>query len=746
MKMAYNDPRTKRLLDSGEGAKARAAFFFHDRGSEIQKSFEGLLRSTLHQILRALPSLLSINVPIYQQIANDKGLWSVNELQRAFNEVIIQKTTKADICLFLDALDEYSGSHDAIAKFLNGIVNAQQGAHTRIKICFSSWPLQIFLDRFQDTAGFDLRKWTASDIEIVINSRMRTNTRMLQYLQSPAPKDRSLPSQFADEIASKAEGVFLWVRLVLDELLEAFTDGENWESLMERLTDLPTELEEYYQRILKRLPPRYHTETLVMFNVLQGVGGSGLSLHDFVQICGYAEKSRLSECAPCDSKSLRWTNEELLRLIRGRGGGLIEAIPQDPQKYRPWCPAVPRESPLIVQLIHQTVKSFIQKPSTLGLLSNARSTASNCELSLVVKYILALTFQFATARDGPAVQNSHQWAIHIFSHARNIERSSKSYADLYEECGNARIAWLFSNETWVKDRGHPPLESLLSFSVAAGLPILLKELLDRNRPSKQLQIPLLHLAVHEHLARTVASGQIIRVLLEHGADLHVLHNGLTPFQLLWKQKYGSDDYMHDCTLEFLKFGQDPNQMIKYREESRQNGQPGERQASALHRAANSGHHASIKLLLEYNAHVNSLDSEGRTPLDIACNREPGSIWIWIKIFLDRPYDTRSFRRVVEQLEAVPTLLDNGVKRAHRPQPRSSIAGEEDGDHGEYDSGEDEKRLPITEDALQALSKHGIHADRRILDLPWLQPDKPSRSSQVFSMLSSPFRSGWLSRS
>jgi hypothetical protein len=172
---------------------------------------------------------------------------------------------------------------------------------------------------------FELYKWTASDIEIVFDSTMRDNTRMLQYMQFSRAEDRVLPLRFADKIASKAKGIFLWVKLILDELLEAFTDGETLVSLIERLEDLPTELEEYYQWILKRLPRRYHTESLTMFKVLEGAGGP-LFLHDLVHMCGYAESRRLADCAPCDSNSLQWTNEELLRLIGSRTGGLIEAL------------------------------------------------------------------------------------------------------------------------------------------------------------------------------------------------------------------------------------------------------------------------------------------------------------------------------------------------------------------------------------------------------------------------------------
>jgi hypothetical protein len=60
--------------------------------------------------------------------------------------------------------------------------------------------------------------------------------------------------------------------------------------------------------------------------------------------------------------------------------------------------------------------------------------------------------------------------------------------------------------------------------------------------------------------------------------------------------------------------------------------------------------------------------------------------------------------------------------------------DEDDDYGRYnkEGWGDEKRYSITEDVLQARSRHGMDADQRLLDLPWLEPEKPSWSSKALS--------------
>lgn len=481
-----------------------------------------------------IPAVERLAVPIYQQIAKDKRPWSINELKRAFTEVLSQTSIKADICLFLDALDEYSGSHGSMANFLNQIVTTGNEAYTRIKICFSSRPLQIFLDKFPDAIGFDLPEWTAGDIELVIKSRMSDNTRMHQYIHSSAAKDRELALQFADRIASGALGVFLWVKLVLDELLDAFTHGERLVSLIHRIADLPTELDAYYERILNRLPSSYHVEALVMFKVLES--GLGVPfLHDFIHICDYAEPPRLATCTPCDPSSLEWTDEELLRRLRTRSGGLIEAIPQDPERDEPLCPYATEPPGLIVQFIHQTVKSFIQRPRILGLLSNAQSPEFCIGAFLRVKYVLALTFHYNSSNNARVLRLKNLWAEYLGNGTCSAEATSSTLcADIFEECGDAKISWLFDGEVRYRGSVFGPHEGLLSFAVATGTPCLLKELLDRNRPTKNLQVPLLHLAVHLRNSHPQSkSRETMQTLLEHGADLNVVYRGLTPFQALW---------------------------------------------------------------------------------------------------------------------------------------------------------------------------------------------------------------------
>ncbi len=253
----------------------------------------------MYQILEESRELLQPILPIRQEILRRlQPSWTEEDVQKAFQCILGQQVLRLDITLFLDALDEYNGNHEIIASFLHSIASAVDTSLTRFKICFSSRPLQIFLDRFWDVPSFDIHEHTVEDINLVIHTKMSHNARMSQYMQADNPKNRLLTIEFGNKISSRAEGIFLWVILVLDELLEEFTEGETVRGLMKRLDFLPPKLEELYQHTLNRLPSKYLNDNKLIFEVLRCATES-LQLHDLFEICRCANIPSLVECTPC---------------------------------------------------------------------------------------------------------------------------------------------------------------------------------------------------------------------------------------------------------------------------------------------------------------------------------------------------------------------------------------------------------------------------------------------------------------
>ena len=94
MKLLLDDPRTSAAFQSGTPLKqAEVAFFFHDRGTPLQKSLIGLLRGLLYQILEQYDELVLKVLPMYTKSKMKGGstLWSSEgELQRAIKAITVQ--------------------------------------------------------------------------------------------------------------------------------------------------------------------------------------------------------------------------------------------------------------------------------------------------------------------------------------------------------------------------------------------------------------------------------------------------------------------------------------------------------------------------------------------------------------------------------------------------------------------------------------------------------------------------------
>src|SRR5271156_4953557 len=81
--------------------------------------------------------------------------------------------------------------------------------------------------------------------------------------------------ELSDEVTGKARGVFIWVKLVVNELLEHLCNGSSISELREILSAIPTELEGLYERALTRLENqlnrwgaiKFRRESYVMFQI-----------------------------------------------------------------------------------------------------------------------------------------------------------------------------------------------------------------------------------------------------------------------------------------------------------------------------------------------------------------------------------------------------------------------------------------------------------------------------------------------
>ena len=768
MKWAYTDTRTIEALASGEMRKVKASFFFHDRGSEIQKSFKGLLQGITYQILRDIPELLQLIIPIHQQISKRlDSNWTQEDIHKAFQVLLKQQNFRLSVTLFLDALDEYDGTHENIASFLYSIATMTETALTEIKICFSSRPLQIFLDKFNDEPGFSIHEHTTEDIRMVIQSRMSQNRAMFQCMKEATPRYRLLATEFAKEVILRAEGIFLWVKLVLDELLDEFTAGETIQGLIRKLMCLPPKLEDFYQHTLDRLPSRYHDDTKVIFEVL-GCAIEPLRLHDVFEICRYTKIERLVGCTPCTAMDDEWSDDSAQRWIRSRTGGLVQFVPISERHVyfegEHWegfiCPTQCRLGKVTyaVQFLHQSVKTFTQEARWATLSTSDRFPCHN-GYAYIARYVLTLLYQHCDASikgrwdrsddEDSSLQKQYFWPrfgayylldplLSYISFAES--RIPKALLSSLLEVGDDKISDLFHNIIWI-EMDHKPLTCISAVAVVLDLCDLLEEILMQENAQNIISSPpLLHLAFSRLTYRqfkidSKKRSRSIQILLDHGADSSEIFEGCTPYQRLCTFAVEAilrpDNQEGSALLRmvkpFLQKGQDPNVMFQYKERGvkRKNCLV---QRSLLHYAAETADCELIFALIEYGANVNVIDNFGSTPLDCVCDgpRTISSVNPQLSELVDNLVQERSGNQSVQHLrrriQAALLLISRGGRFGIPPADT-----------------DDEflvKRRPITMDHVHSMRSYGIDVDDRIVWCPQnqIKPETPGFIWNPFNFL------------
>jgi hypothetical protein len=166
----------------------------------------------------------------------------LTELLSAF-KLFVQETTKSRKIFLIDGLDEFNGNYSQQIKLIEFI---QSLSSSDVKIFVSSRPWNVFEDTLNTRPSLRLEDLTYSDIQHYVSSKLSTNLGFAE-LQGGDPQSASA---LIDNVSTKASGVFLWVILVVQSLLEGLTDGERLLELQKRLDSLPADLETLFWRIL----------------------------------------------------------------------------------------------------------------------------------------------------------------------------------------------------------------------------------------------------------------------------------------------------------------------------------------------------------------------------------------------------------------------------------------------------------------------------------------------------------------
>ena len=223
-----------------------ASFYYSYREGEQQTNHSNMLRSVLYDVLNQNGEFFFHFQPYYREASRGgrHPEWSYESLKGTLLSLAQSHPVRERLYLIVDAMDESDdGERTDVVKFLRSLCAAE--GLCIVKVFVASRPI-IGLSghsianqrviRLQDVNFSDILRFTAS------------------FLDSPelefSPDIVHLAAKY---ITENAQGVFVWVHLVREELLEYATGGYTKNRILDFLKSLPTELEGIYKRILKRL-------------------------------------------------------------------------------------------------------------------------------------------------------------------------------------------------------------------------------------------------------------------------------------------------------------------------------------------------------------------------------------------------------------------------------------------------------------------------------------------------------------
>ncbi|KAJ4247081.1 hypothetical protein NW762_013219 [Fusarium torreyae] len=222
------------------------SFFFHGRGTELQKTPEGMFRSLLCQIQSEFPKALKALESAFEwQEAvsgknSDDWQWRTSELRQYFHSSLWQVLKTHPVQLFVDALDECGEENaQSLAEEFSSLLQRPSKAHTKqLQICFTCRHYPIL----------NLR----SVPEICIDKENQGDIALFVETQLSSFHERT-GSTVAEYISDHAEGVFLWAFLVVKKVLDLDRQHTASEIIEAEVRKVPQTLDELYIEMVQKM-------------------------------------------------------------------------------------------------------------------------------------------------------------------------------------------------------------------------------------------------------------------------------------------------------------------------------------------------------------------------------------------------------------------------------------------------------------------------------------------------------------
>ncbi|CAI7636814.1 unnamed protein product [Penicillium manginii] len=336
-----------KLKESQDGIHdiIRLDFFFTARGTEMQRTPLGMLRSLLNQIFYRDATIRPHVREVYEQRCRQFGgerkwEWPQTILEELLVTAILASANQQPVIIFVDALDE-AGAESAqkLAAYFHRLVDRADKKKLTLQVCISCRHYPI------------LESARAKAICVEDHNQDDIATYIKDTLLETELED--LPNQeirevLVEELSQHAKGVFQWACLIMPLVKEKFIEGESISDIRDWLGDVPADLEKVYVYILSNVITARNRDQSFLFFQWVCLAERPLTI---VEI-RYALAAQNAQIA---SSRIEWeklhgfveSNERMKRRIKALAGGLAGVVSSGNDEET-------------VQVVHQSVNDFLR--------------------------------------------------------------------------------------------------------------------------------------------------------------------------------------------------------------------------------------------------------------------------------------------------------------------------------------------------------------------------------------------------
>lgn len=233
-------------------------YYFFRFGDQTKRSLNGLLRSLGFQIAKDIPAFrreltMLVSEGIKLQKTDARIIW-----QKIFVSILFKLVLSRPLYWVIDALDEADSP-----RILPDLLQGLSSSCTPIRVLIVSRRtelLSIAFDRLSVSTPLDLiqkcgQEHITSDIQMYVQKEMK-------YMRG----SNELKRQIMEIILERANGNFLWVHLVLEEIVSCHTE----QAIRQTLKEVPAGMGPLYQRMEQAIAGCPKQEDRILAKTLLG--------------------------------------------------------------------------------------------------------------------------------------------------------------------------------------------------------------------------------------------------------------------------------------------------------------------------------------------------------------------------------------------------------------------------------------------------------------------------------------------